>query len=58
MAFFDGFLNASPHSLTPQPASPFTATPISVEIKDDAEVVDSWTKLHLHMTCNSGVLIF
>ena len=39
------------------PTSRFTATPISVRMKD-IEVVDSWSKLHLHVTCNSAVLIF
>ena len=56
MTFFDGFLNAQ---LPPVPSlsSPFSPTPISVQMKD-VEVVDSWTNFHLHVTCNSRVMIF
>ena len=56
MAFFDSFLNGQP-TPPPSPPSPFTGTPICVQMKD-VEVVDSWTKLHLHETCNSRVSIF
>ena len=35
----------------------FTATLICVKMKY-VEVVHIWTKFHLHVTCNSGVLIF
>ena len=55
MAFFDGFLNAQRSPL--HPTRSLTATPISVQMKG-VKVVDSWTKLHLHVTCNSGVQIF
>ena len=56
MAFFDGFLNDHPPHPTPA-TSLLTASPISVQMKG-VKVVDSWTKLHLHVTCTSGVLIF
>ena len=48
--FLMGFSMAPP----PPQSSPFTATPVSVQMKD-FEVVDSSTKLHLHATFTSGV---
>ena len=50
------FLMGFSMALQPPPpqSSPFTATPGSVQMKD-VEVVDSSTKLHLHVTFNSGV---
>ena len=47
---FDGFLSAPP-------TRPFTATLILVQMKG-VQVVHIWAKFHLHVTCNSGVLIF
>ena len=38
----------------PPQSSSFTATPVSLQMKD-VEVVDSSTKLHLHATFTSGV---
>ena len=52
--FLMGFSMAlQPPPPSPQ-SSPFTATSGSVQMKD-VEVVDSSTKLHLHVTFNSGV---
>ena len=53
--FLMGFSIAlQPRSPPPPQSSPFTATPGSLQMKD-VEVVDSSTKLHLHVTFNSGV---
>ena len=52
--FLMGFAMPPPPPLPPPQSSPFTATPGSVQMKD-VEVVDRWSKLHLHVTLNSGV---
>ena len=50
MPLFYGFLDSP---LT----CPFTDTHILTKMKG-VEVVHIWTMFHLHMTCNSGVLLF